>query len=512
MNKKTLAIILACLMMLLPVFASCTDRGDGSKDDTEWDGIIGDTNLIEMDWDGEDFVVLTYEDRSEGQAFNVVDLYADEEDNLSDPIRKAVYERNAMIKLIFDADIVRVAENNTSYGNIINNTLAYGGDYSAYMMKITSSIESAIKGDVLDLNEVQYINLQENWWDTTTIDSLTVKNKSYFALGDINTVDDDATWCVLFNKSTREKYKLPNFYDMVREGTWTVENLKLNAQKAVTESSGGNSAKNWMLESDYQFGLYFQNECATVLLQASGTTPFTKDPKSGRLTPNLGSNQMQNAIDIIRDNMMLDNTVNQEWALNINKIQGYSGGDIWQNIARGGFMANKALFFMCHCGTINLIRGMDEDFGILPIPKLEEGQKEYGNTVQYTNATCYSIPINTPDPEFSGFMLEALGYYSSREYTEESGNESLKIAYYETTLQRKATRDDESWDMLDMVFDNRIFDIACAKNTGSINSLVVDATTTTSSWQTILGGHGDSINELINQDVVALMTGGREKG
>ena len=31
MNKKTLAIILACLMMLLPAFASCADKTGGGN-------------------------------------------------------------------------------------------------------------------------------------------------------------------------------------------------------------------------------------------------------------------------------------------------------------------------------------------------------------------------------------------------------------------------------------------------------------------------------------------------
>ena len=507
MNKKTLAIILACLMMLLPAFASCANDPGTTGPGGTTGGDIGDPNLIEKDWDGEAFVVLTYQDRSEGQAFNVVDLTVDDDFDASDPIAKAVYERNAMIKQLFNAEIERVEENNASYDSILANTMSYGTEYSAYMLKIAKSINMAITGDLLDLNsEVSYINLQEDWWDTSTIESLAVKNRAYFALGDINTVDDDATWCVLFNKYLRERYQgLPNFYDMVRDGDWTVENLKYYASKDITDDNGDSSTQRWQLESDYQYGLYFQDECSTVLLQSSGITPFTKDPKNGSLTSNLKSVEMQNAIDTIRENMMLDNTVNQEWALNINRISGYSGGDIWQNIARGGFKANKALFFMCHCGSINLIRDMERDFGILPIPKLSEGQKDYGNTVQYGNATCYSIPFNTPDAEFSGFILEALGYYSSREYSTE---DSLKAAYYDVTLQRKATRDDESWDMLDMVFDNRIFDISCAKNTGSINSLVVKATTTTDAWATVMASNSQSIETQIQEDLVRLMTGG----
>jgi hypothetical protein len=160
---------------------------------------------------------------------------------------------------------------------------------------------------------------------------------------------------------------------------------------------------------------------------------------------------------------------------------------------------------MCHVGTVHQIRDMEHDFGILPIPKLSESQEKYGNTVQYGNATCYSVPFNTPDPDFSGFMLEALCYYSSPECMKES---SLKTAYYETLLQRKASRDDDSWDMLPLVFDNRIFDIACAKNTGNINGLVINATKTTNSWATIVAANRGTIEQEIDEDVIRLMYGG----
>ncbi|MBQ9116402.1 MAG: leucine-rich repeat domain-containing protein, partial [Clostridia bacterium] len=282
-------------------------------------------------------------------------------------------------------------------------------------------------------------------------------------------VPDSADWdgrsFVVLTYQDRSEGQMFNVVDLtVKDGDWTIENLNYWAKKAVIEDNSGYYNK-WELDNSYQYGLYFQDECATVLLQSSGVTPFIKTSSGNKFTTKLYTIDMQKNIDAIRDYFMLDNTINNAWALNINDVN-YSGGDVWHNIARGGFMADKALFYMCHVGTIPVIRGMEHDFGILPVPKLSASQENYGNTVQYGNATCYSVPYNTPDPDFSGFMLEALCYYSSLSY---STVDSLKMAYYETLLQRKASRDDDSWDMLPLVFDNRIFDIACAKNTGNIN-------------------------------------------
>ncbi|MBR2460540.1 MAG: hypothetical protein IKB34_04870, partial [Clostridia bacterium] len=438
-----------------------------------------------------------------GQAFNIVDLMASEDDDLSDPIKKSVFERNAIIKQAYNAVIERQPE--SDFQTIANDTLAHGEEYNAYMLKVKGALTISLTGVLLDFNgEVDYINLNEEWWDTTTIDTLSIKNKAYFALGDINTVDDDATWCVLFNKALREKYpSLPNFYDKVKDGEWTIENMKLWASKSIIEDNGSLGNK-WDPNNTYQYGMFYQDECATVLLQSSGVTPFIKE-KNGNLKSNIGSLEMQNTVDAIREYFMLENSDSEKWALNINNVSGYGGADIWQEVARGGFKVNKALFFMCHCGSINLLRDMDNDFGILPIPKVLESQEKYGNTVQYTNATCYSLPYNTPNIAFSGFMLEAMGYYSSRTYSE---TDSLKVAYYETTLQRKGARDDESWDMLDLVFENRIFDISMAMNTGTINDLVIASTISeNNSWATVVASHQSKIDSQVREDIAHLMKG-----
>ena len=483
MKKKILAMLFVCLFVLVPVLTGCAGGGgDKGKE------VLGNPDHpflpANKDWDGEVFNVLTKEDRTAAQAFNVVDLVADEE-NLTDPIQKAVYERNNKIEAWYNAKVERQAE--ADYQKMANNTDAYGEDFGAYMVSVHDVLDLALKGYVIDYNTANYIDLSSEWWDTSAIESLTVKGKVYFALGDINTVDDDATWCVLFNKAIRERYKtvLPNFYSAVNDGTWTSDNMKLWASKVVVEGA----TPDWNTTSNYLYGLYYQDECATVLLQASGNTPFTWE-KNGLVNNNLTKLNVTDSIKTIK-NLMEETATSAKWAQNINNIS-YSGGDVWEKIARGGFMADKALFFFCHCGTIQLIRSMNNDFGILPIPKLSETQKEYGNTIQYTNATCYVVPINSADLDFSCFMLEALG--------------SLKAAYYDISLQRKASRDDESWEMLDIVYGNRIFDIACAMNIETINSYIVTACTTSNQeWSSIIGGVSGAINTQVLENIAILM-------
>ena len=508
MNKKIIALILACLCVIVPFMTGCANN-NGNKGNGGGGGDIGDPNLTEKNWKGAEFLVLTGEDRTDAQAFNIVDLVAYEDDDMSDPITKAVYERNERILDAYNATIARQIEKD--YAAMANDTLAYGDSYGAYVVKVQHALNLALAQNLLDMNsEVDYINLRESWWDVTALESMAVKNKSYFALGDINTVDDDATWCVLFNKKLHEKYQLPNFYDAVKAGDWTIEKLKLWASNSIIDENGDGTLAKHDPNSKYQYGLYFQSLCAEVFLSSAGITPFTKE-KNGSLKSNLNSAAMQEAITLISDNVMMDDTVHQSWALNIDNVSAINTGDKWMEIARGGFKANKALFFMCHCGSINLLRDMESDFGILPIPKVTDNQAEYGNTIQYGTANCFVIPYNTPDSSFSGFMLEAMGYLSSREaFADNGGNGSLKYAYYDTTLQRKGARDDDSWDMLDLVFGNRIFDISLALFTGdksanSINNLIISSTTKGNAWATAMAGNAEAIERKVNESIAYLM-------
>ena len=119
---------------------------------------------------------------------------------------------------------------------------------------------------------------------------------------------------------------------------------------------------------------------------------------------------------------------------------------------------------------------MKSDFGIIPLPKLLDHQENYGNTLQYYSAQCYIVPHRMDEDMItkSCYVLEAMAYYSSPEFDEEG---CLAYAYYTLCLQAKATRDDDAWDMLDLLFDNRVFDLAIALDLRGINSILKNCTT-----------------------------------
>jgi hypothetical protein len=113
------------------------------------------------------------------------------------------------------------------------------------------------------------------------------------------------------------------------------------------------------------------------------------------------------------------------------------------------FMNSQALFWSELMNWANILRSMENDFGILPMPKFDEHQEKYVCSTGYPHVMC--IPVTTVDLSRTGVILEALCAESRK---------STKSVYYDTMLKNKVmSRDDESGEMLDLIFSNRIYEI-----------------------------------------------------
>jgi hypothetical protein len=112
------------------------------------------------------------------------------------------------------------------------------------------------------------------------------------------------------------------------------------------------------------------------------------------------------------------------------------------------FVNDRALMCVQVLSCCRLYREMGSDFGILPMPKLDEAQEKYCSYM--CGSTCITIPKTNPDQDRTGLILEALSAESRR----------LVIpAYYDVALSAKYLRDEGSYHMLDIILDNRVYDI-----------------------------------------------------
>jgi hypothetical protein len=102
-------------------------------------------------------------------------------------------------------------------------------------------------------------------------------------------------------------------------------------------------------------------------------------------------------------------------------------------------------------GSINKYRqNMTDDFGVLPFPKYDDTQKKYYCLFNTAWGTTYAIPITNTDTERTGYILDVMGYFST---------DTINTAVIEKNVLTKATRDDESAEMLKIIFDSKFFEL-----------------------------------------------------
>lgn len=118
---------------------------------------------------------------------------------------------------------------------------------------------------------------------------------------------------------------------------------------------------------------------------------------------------------------------------------------------------------------IEKFRDMEADFGILPIPKHDGEQEDCGCTVNQYHGYTRGVPVAVGDKERAATILEALAAKSR--YT-------LQPAYYDIALQRKPTRDDESAETFDIIFDSTVYDIGATYNFGGFSGQILYMTMT----------------------------------
>ena len=131
------------------------------------------------------------------------------------------------------------------------------------------------------------------------------------------------------------------------------------------------------------------------------------------------------------------------------------------------FTEGRALFYVSGVLRLFSMRDINSDFGLHPLPKYDEAQDDYHHTVKPAWASCVCIP-KTAGFDDAAFLLEALAAAS---------HDTVKPAYFETTLGTKLMRDERSYDMLDIVMSTRSYDAMTLYNWGglisTINAVVV---------------------------------------
>ena len=354
------------------------------------------------------------------------------EEETGHALNDAIFRRNRRMEERFGFNLVQT--DFTGPGQVQQaarrSVNAASDDFDLAMMNPYQALRMAQEGQLEMLDQIPHIDVTQPWWDRDMIRDYSIGNRIFFASGDFSFNQYGATFALLFNKELHADLQLPCPYELVHAGQWTFERFAEMGRAGLRDLNGDG-----IIDSRDQWGLLAGTHVTTVaFMNGMGTRQVVKDADD---LPVLNINTQ----GYIERFLKVFDILGEGWH--------YDSARPELGTISGMFENNQGLFSADPLNQATDLRAMDADFGILPMPKFNE-QQEYhitGTGIPHVMA----IPITTADLERTGIILEAL--------SAESRLTTLTV-YYDTMLVNQVmNRDEESAEMLEIIFANRIYEL-----------------------------------------------------
>jgi len=432
-----LAIILASLLILgmtscnNPKNETANDKNNGENAQPP-DGLAlgndggGDTGaeaeireeIPDLDFKGKTFTILAPKHGL------YMEYYFAEEENTGDKMDDALWRRQTNVESRFNITIepiIRTTDIKAIFGMVKKSILA---DDDAYQLVLTHNqagvYELSCGGFVQDWNTIPIIDLEKPWWTQRMNDALTVNGALLPATSDFILFDP---LVIYFNKRMAQEFDMGDIYQIVRDGKWTWTKLTELAKQAPKDLNGDGK-----MNKEDQYGLVTHVGWRLLASQSACDMYQTRIGDDGYPEYALKNEKYGNLLNMLYELIFDGNqTFRGDW------------NDSYVEDPPITMGSDRALFIIDPLCSAKRYRVYDVEFGILPYPKYDDAQQGY---FSYSQTGFMMIP-NTADPEFVGAVSEALAAESYR----------LTVpAYYDVVLTSKLARDEESVDMIDIIF------------------------------------------------------------
>lgn len=443
----TILIIIACSDEIADVHNTVTDSVQEVSHDTV---IIDKTPVLpEKNYNGETFNFLVKLEGSEGNVgqWTSEDIFVEE--MTGEPINDARYERNRIIEEKYNINIAETRigmggqGSGTMYNAISKYVMANDNTFDMVMPTLEDSAKLSASGYLLDWNTLSYINAENPWWAQFVNKSVTINNKIYFSTGDICMSSMQASYVMIFHKGIAENLSLDDPYKIVLDGKWTIDKV-LEMSRMFAEDLNNDG----VINREDNVGVHVLFNTVQALYASSGQKMVTAGDDG--LILSIGNERSLNVYEKILELYSDRGT----W--------GYVSGTGNVDNGREMMVAGETLFLLGTMRNVQHMRDMEADFGILPFPKMDELQDNHYTYLQTWATSAAGILITARDSEMSSIILEDMAYYSKEMVTPE---------YYETTIKTKYARDEESIDMLDIIFANVTCDLGYLFTIGNYVSI-----------------------------------------
>ncbi len=445
--KKTAFLLL--ISLLLPLIAACggsDERGPGAESNVPPAKESSETTAAEttearlpssLPDTSLDGFTMTFLGRFTVDAFDETGIYAPELNG--EAVNDAVYERSRRVMDAYDFNIEYADRGNNDFLPDFKKAVAAGDDlfqgvlYGAYHLA-----QLVPSGHLLDLGGLGSLALDMPWWSGTMNEEISVGGKLYMTLNAFMFNAKVNLYHILFNQKLADDYgvRSADLYDMARSGAWTLDRYAELIALGKNDLNGDGV-------HDHQDLWGCGAESYTAYSVAVGLdVRFVGKDKDD--IPHLSVGEEKNIAGILKT---LELFADEEHILVTENIKGVEGSIYTY---ANNMMVNGQLLTMI--GSLRtFIRDMEDDYGVLPMPKRTEDQENYRHITTVYNAPVLALSVTCREPEKAAFVCEALAY--------DSYYETLPV-FYENFLNTKMVRDDESVEMLRIIHDTVTFELS----------------------------------------------------
>ncbi len=470
--KKAISLFLV-LSMLLGAFmlVGCPNNGptvdpnkpnNGGEGNGEWADNL-DTEAIKKELGGDEATMTI-------SAFERYDYEIYAEESSKDSLDQLIYKRNKKVEERFNIKIVPditplLGENDmSSHIDYVTNeisTMQPTFDLIAMMAYQSGKLITGNGGSYRDWRSgIPYardsITAGDKWWPSEMNKNSTVNGRQFVAISDMSITLIDLSFAILFNKTLTDSYNVPaeygaslpspknytSMYEIVNDGAWTLDALiTMTKDRWYDNATAG--TRNEADKEDI-FGIVISP--ATELDNFAWSSGFSYVKNDGVSNPEVWT--LPATFDSMVGNLRNWLSVSKGAMTTVPLGVSYSDRD--KMFAEGHIM------FIT--GTLSIlkesvIKSMENDYGVLPYPKLTAAQADYLTGAQ-DNITVLSVSRYT-----TGKALRRAGALAVALSAET--NKSVNQPYYEMIVKHDSGFvDKEAVAMVDKIMNSRVYDLS----------------------------------------------------
>ena len=453
MKKFTKVLCLAlAFVMTLACFAACGGGEDttlpqssGTTTDDTGRNAVKDTVPTDLKFNGE---TVTFFVRDDNELWkNEMDV----EKTTNNTLYDAIYYRNATVEQRLGVTIEQIGQagsynvSDAWNSTLRNSVLTKSGDYEAAAIYASTGSALAVEGIYYNVLDLPHINLKQPWWNNSIVEEVTLFDTLYYLAGDIAITEVAGGVCLFFNKNLlAELYQTQNvdLYQLVNDQKWTVDKLhELVSGAWIDENSDG-------IISDGD----------TIGFAAGASSD--SDGSMDAWIPAMGIS-LTKMVDGYPELTFYDEHTVEAFEKIQTLYRSNPGSLCSDGKTATSFAIGNQLFMKGNLNSGESLRDMQDDYGVLPLPKFDELQEGYYTT--FSNTASLVVVLSTcTATEKVGATLELMAAEAYKQVTP---------AYFEICLQGKYSDEPEDAEMYDKILNSFVFSFGFCYSTKSLDGI-----------------------------------------